>query len=377
MGAGDQNDHYIQDAAELYWILLIQRMLNERNLSLMDNIVEKETEFNEYCSERNIVEMFNISDYKMNMDSVSSQFVVLLIEKYPGRKMDLKNIEVEGRNEGKKGDFSITFDIGGVISVSLKNYRCGYNSIQLCSGTWHSIINNYALQEANGPGMYIDCVTNKKFRAQKKSLKQRDQNYESLDLSQIPILMKDIDEILVEIKNKYVTGEDTRVFTEEVKQQWIQDCRDYGHRGIDIVIKCLDLIPKEKVLAKFLEKTDLCHSEELLLIGPNGNMMCSLFNDKYKSLLSRVNSENSSISYIKHEKSLRMSINDLEGEILHVDIPFTLQKNGAWYLPKEEYEGTQYHSGEKKELVYGERRPKKSKEINTSTNMWFKISDYV
>ena len=85
----------------------------------------------------------------------------------------------------------------------------------------------------------------------------------------------------------------------------------------------------------------------------------------------------SSISYIKHEKSLRMSINDLEGEILHVDIPFTLQKNGAWYLPKEEYEGTQYHSGEKKELVYGERRPKKSKEINTSTNMWFKISDYV
>ena len=130
MGAGDQNDHYIQDAAELYWILLIQRMLNERNLSLMDNIVEKETEFNEYCSERNIVEMFNISDYKMNMDSVSNQFVVLLIEKYPGRKMDLKNIEVEGRNEGKKGDFSITFDIGGVISVSLKNYRCGYNSIQ-------------------------------------------------------------------------------------------------------------------------------------------------------------------------------------------------------------------------------------------------------
>ena len=72
-----------------------------------------------------------------------------------------------------------------------------------------------------------------------------------------------------------------------------------------------------------------------------------------------------------------MSLVDNLGEILKIDIPFTLQKNGGWFLPKEKYEGTIYHKKEKKDLMYGERRPKKSKEINTSTNMWFKIKDYI
>ena len=106
-------------------------------------------------------------------------------------------------------------------------------------------------------------------------------------------------------------------------------------------------------------------------------MMCSLFNEKYKNLLTRVNSDKCIFSYSKHEKNLRLIFSDDEGKILHIDVPFTLQKNGAWFIPKDEYDGEMYHKGEKKMLRYSERRPKKSKEMSTSTNMWFKIKDYL
>jgi len=377
MGAGTTEDHYIQDAAELYWVYIIQKELQGRGKAIHeDGVLELETEFNEYCGERCIIDSFNTSEYKLNMDQVYIEFVEKLFKKYPGKKLDIKSIEVEYRNLGLKGDFMITLDDGKEIPISLKNYRGGYESIQLCSGTWHSIVNNFSLEEASGPGMYTDCDTGLRYRAQQKCLDQRNRNYEKAGLKEIPELLKEIDDILVQIKEKYIQAEDSMIW-DNIKHLWVDDCKNLGNKAIDIVIQCLDKLPKGRVLNKFLEKTDLCHKEELLLIGPNGKMMCSLFNQSYKTLLEKASSGSCSISYFKHGKSLRMSLLDNDEEVLHIDIPFTLQKNGAWYIPKERYEGLKYHKGEKIDLLYGQRRPKKSKEINTSTNMWFKIGSYI
>ena len=73
----------------------------------------------------------------------------------------------------------------------------------------------------------------------------------------------------------------------------------------------------------------------------------------------------------KHGQSLRFQFSDDLGDILTIDVPFTLQKNGAWFLPKSgAYEGYKYHKKEKTNLLWGQRRPKKSKEIATSINTY-------
>lgn len=375
MGAGDCTDHYLQDTAEIYWCLIVQRELITRNLNV-SSIESIEKEFNDYCRERDLCTKFANSDYKKNLDLCCSKFVDELVKKYPCR-MDIINVEAEYRNKGLKGDFVIKLETDEEISVSLKNYKCGYDSIQLGSGTWHSFINGCVLDEACGPGMYLDRETGKRFKAQKKSLKQRDKNYILMGHESILEDMNEIDNILNIIKEKYVNSSETLYFTEEVKQNWINDCLEYGLKGIDVVINALNKLDKKDIKHKLMKKTDLYNHEELLLIGKNGDMMCSLFNEKYKTLLQRVNNQNCELSYLKHNKNLRIIFSDLSGEILHIDIPFTLQKNGAWYLPDNKYEGEYFHKKENCMLKYGERRPKKSKEISTSTNMWFRIKQHL
>lgn len=384
MGAGDDLDHFLQDTAETYWTYIVQKKLEEKGLNI-SSVEERETIFNEYCiihsHSLNIIdgkEKFCESPYKKNMDLVVNEWVDKLISIYPDKKMDITYVAQEFRNLSMKGDFKITIEgIPEPISFSLKNYKSGdISRIQLCSGTWHSLINGYALNEGEGPGMFIDVNTGGRFRAQKSDLTQRDNNYRQLGLENIIENINEIDQILNEIKQKYIESNETKNFN-DISKQWKTDCETYGIRGIDITIKALDKIPPEIIKRKFLEKSGLCYKEELLIIGNNGNMICTLMNDKYKSLMERVNKESCNISYIKHGKSIRFSVLDEGGEIIKIDIPFTLQKNGAWYLPKEKYEGSIYHKKEGVNLVYGERRPKKCKEINTSTNMWINIASYI
>jgi len=61
------------------------------------------------------------------------------------------------------------------------------------------------------------------------------------------------------------------------------------------------------------------------------------------------------------------------GVIVNIEVPFTLQKNGAWHLPKKKYSGAEYHNKEGIDLLHGQRRPKKSKEISTSTNTYLNL----
>ena len=48
-------------------------------------------------------------------------------------------------------------------------------------------------------------------------------------------------------------------------------------------------------------------------------MICSYFNEKYKSLIVRSNNPESTITFEKVMKNLRMKLVDSEGEIVKVD----------------------------------------------------------
>ena len=376
MGAGTETEHYIQDAGEIYFVWKCMEYLQVLETVSSDiNVENLHIEFTKYCSERKMLEDFMKSDYRMNVDIHVKTFITGLLAKYPVKKINLRCVEVEYRNEGKKGDFVVEIDGEIKHSVSLKNYKKGYTRIQLCSGTWSSFINNFCLSNAPGVGRFYDLTNESKTTFAGRDKDIRDNNYKLLGLEEIIPLLNKLDNYNILIKDTYVKSDFGKFYSPEVIGSWKKDCKDMSLAAIDIAIQCLDILPIDKVKEIFLKKTDLYNQEDLLLISKD-KMLCSIFNENYINMIKDVNSPECQIEYKKSGKSLRFKLYEgvvSTGEILQVDVPFTLQKNGCWYCPKDKYEGTQYHKKEKKELVWGERRPRKSREIATSTNMWFNL----
>ena len=368
MGAGCAKDHFIQDAAEAYIVYLLQAYAVENKVAISDDVVEKHNTFIEYCEDRDILDEFNKSIYKKNIDVVIDKFILDLLSKYPNRKFDFVDVEREFRDKKLKGDFIIRFEDGSFISFSLKNYKKGFNRIQLCSGTWHSFLNNFLFESA-GVGTFFDPFTQEVFQGCNREY--RDSLIEKLGYDALKEVYTFFDTINDTIKKFYTYGEQAR-YWKNVSAQWKGDCAAYGLKAAEKIISALDSIPKDMVKNRIIKMAGLNYDEEILLVG-NGKYLCSLFNQKYAQILERVNSVESVIEYTTNGKGLLFTLCDSVGVIVNIEVPFTLQKNGAWHLPKTKYVGTQYHNKEGVALIHGERRPKKSKEISTSINTFLNL----
>jgi hypothetical protein len=368
MGAGCTKDHFIQDAAEAYIVYLLQAYAVENKVAISDDVAEKHNTFIEYCEDRDILDEFNKSIYKKNIDVVIDKFILDLLSKYPNRKFDFVDVEREFRDKKLKGDFIIRFEDGSFISFSLKNYKKGFNRIQLCSGTWHSFLNNFLFESA-GVGTFFDPFTQEVFQGCNREY--RDSLIEKLGYDALKEVYTFFDTINDTIKKFYTYGEQAR-YWKNVSAQWKGDCAAYGLKAAEKIISALDSIPKDMVKNRIIKMAGLNYDEEILLVG-NGKYLCSLFNQKYAQILDRVNSVESVVEYTTNGKGLLFTLCDSVGVIVNIEVPFTLQKNGAWHLPKTKYVGTQYHNKEGVALIHGERRPKKSKEISTSINTFLNL----
>jgi hypothetical protein len=368
MGAGCTKDHFIQDAAEAYIVYLLQKFAVENQVALTDDVSDKYNTFIQYCEERDVMNDFNKSVYKENIDAVVDKFFADLLAKYPGRKFDFVDVEREFRDKKLKGDFIVQFEDQSYISFSLKNYKKGFNRIQLCSGTWHSFLNNF-LFESSGVGTFIDPYTQEVFQGCDREY--RDDLIEKLGYSSLMDVYNFFDTVNDTIKEFYTYGEQARHW-KNVSSQWKNDCASYGLKAAETIISALDSISKDAVKSRIIKMAGLNYDEEILLVG-QGKYLCSLFNQKYAQILERVNSDESVVEYITNKKGVLFTLRDSAGVIVSIEVPFTLQKNGAWYLPKAKYSGTQYHEKEGVDLLHGERRPKKSKEISTSINTYLNL----
>ena len=368
MGAGCTKDHFIQDAAEAYIVYLLQKFAVENQVALTDDVSDKYNTFIQYCEERDVMNDFNKSVYKENIDAVVDKFFADLLAKYPGRKFDFVDVEREFRDKKLKGDFIVQFEDQSYISFSLKNYKKGFNRIQLCSGTWHSFLNNFLFESA-GVGTFIDPYTQGVFQGCDREY--RDDLIENLGYSSLMDVYNFFDTVNDTIKEFYTYGEQAR-YWKNVSSQWKNDCASYGLKAAETIISALDSISKDAVKSRIIKMAGLNYDEEILLVG-QGKYLCSLFNQKYAQILERVNSDESVVEYITNKEGVLFTLRDFAGVIVSIEVPFTLQKNGAWYLPKAKYSGAQYHEKEGVDLVHGERRPKKSKEISTSINTYLNL----
>jgi hypothetical protein len=256
------------------------------------------------------------------------------------------------------------------LSISVKNYKNGYKRIQLCSGTWNSFLNNF-LFEPDGVGMFIDPKNGERFNGSNRQ--RRDSLIRHLGLEPLIDVYRFIDETNDSIRAFYADNPKARMF-QDVADLWKTDCEIHGTHAAKQLENALSKVNPIKVKHRLLVMTGLNFEEELLLMG-KGKYLCSLVNIPYRELLSAVNHQSTRVDHRATGQSLKFSIQSNNGkELLEIEVPFTLQKNGAWYLPKEPYFGKKFHAKEGISLEYGERRPKKSRELATSTNTYLDLA---
>lgn len=373
MGAGQRDDHYKQDAAELYLAFKLQHITEKNKKAITISSPKLKAIYIKYCDDRGI-DPFDASKniYMSNIDGMYEKFFDDLVSHYPKDKFAFICNEKELRNLKKKGDILIHFSSGRpAISLSVKNYKNGYQSIQLNSGTWNSFLNNFLFVQ-NGVGSYINSL-GESFRgnnpiARKKALK--DLGYSSLES-----VYTELDEMNSLIRVKYVDGENSQNWF-NIEDEWKSDCAYLATNAMKIIITALDKLSPNVIKNRVLDMSGLSGDEELLLIGPNG-YMCSLFNVVYRNIVQQARNQTSRVSYHIHKKSIVFQLINGTTTLINIEVPFTLQKNGAWHLPSECYTGKQYHPKEGVYLKYGDRRPKKSKEIATSINTYMRILKYI
>jgi len=363
--------HLEADACEVAMVSLIADELEKRNVST-DGISESRKKdlidhLNEYPKLKGIVGLSE-TDYYKNCVKWTPRFVSELIDTFPNSTFNVFDVEKEYRDKNMKGDFAIDVTtkegISSIISFSLKNYNGGVCRPQVCSGTYHSFIMNI-LFESDGVGMFLNPLDGSRFRG---SGKKRDliveKNY-GIDI--VKILHK-LDELRNSMKDDFLYSPDLKFFDES---KWKTACYDIGHTGSDIVLDFLEnYVPKNLVRKRIMKMAGLDGAEELLAFDGK-NYLNSLVNKKFKRMLEKI--PTCELEYFRHAKNIRFEFKSGNEIILEIDIPFTLNSNGCWYKGDnagDVYEGKRFHKKEGIELMWGERRPKKSKEISTSVNTY-------
>ena len=377
MGAGSTKDHYMQDTSEIYFVWKARQNAKEKNIFKNvygDSISETENQYISYANERNVLDDFRKCDYKKAIDLAINGVIEQLSKTYPNALFDFECVEAELRNKNMKGDFYLHIVINDeitTISVSLKNYKKGYDRIQVCSGTWNSFMNNFLFTPA-GVGRFVDPFNGQLFRG--SDVEKRNSLITKMGLEFLIEAYDFIDNVQARIKEKYTYGEEAEYWS-NIKHDWASDCQVLSLSAVNKIYDGLSQLDSSIVKSRFIKMTGLNYDEELLLIDAKGNHLFSLTEEKYKDILTRINSHDSIVVIGIKKKSITFTSQDDDGVIVVVEVPLTLQKNGAWHLQGESYDGTQYHPKEKIELAYGQRRPNKSKEIATSINTYVKLKE--
>ena len=371
MGAGNKTDHHEQDANELYIAYKCQEELENKNKHITKDSAKKKDDYLKHCD---ISKIETSSCYTDITDMHATMFIDSLIMNYPKTRFDIVCKETELRNQSKKGDFLIKFsDDKQDKSVSLKCYKNSINRVQVCSGTWNSFLSRFFLckETDGGPGKYID-KNNKSFSCGK--YQKRDEfileNYKKGE--KIVENFHKLDKVFNKKKDLYTKSSKYEKITEEGENKFKKDCEKYGRQAALICKENLKAVKSDKIKKSILDMLGFHNNGEEMLFLDKKQMFISLFDKDFKRFIELLNDNNTTIDVDTKKQSLSFDFINNKKTVLEVNIPFTFNKNGTWFLDKK-YKNTDnkfYHEKEGIYLSYGDRRPKKSSEFATSTNTW-------
>ena len=358
----EQTQHFVQDACEIYAVAVLQQQAEAAGLAWTQDAEQKLQDFYDYANERRLTQadFDRWPDYMANVEYHMPLFFADLVDVLGATPMDFIDVERAYRNLNLKGDFVIRRPDEQDISVSLKNYCNSASRPQCSSGTFNSFPLNFIFDSA-GVGMFLD-PTGSRFKG--STVSKRDAALIELGRPEIVPLMHALDELNAAIKQRFVYGEDFEFLDEA---QFDLARKQIGAAGQEIILEILESLGDHQVKARLLKMTSLDGQEEVLIMDP-AQRSDTITNPNFRKLRFGVSSDECVVHFASHGQSIRFEF-VMRGEVLLVvDVPFTINKNGAWI--SEPYEGERLHRKEGVLLRTGQRRPKKSKELATSTNTY-------
>lgn len=359
-------EHFVQDALEVYAVAYLQKLAEERCLAITHDSSIKYAEFEAYARARGLgityFETGRWRDYKATYDRHLPAFFDRLTTKFPGASFDFTNVEAANRNAQLKGDFVIDTSRKDRFSVSMKNYRGDARRPQVNSGTYNSFILNF-LFNSPAVGTFTDPVTGMRFRSTPISI--RDTALRSNGYDDIIPLMHDMDKLNEDIRRRFIETSEFEFLDERVFNIARKEC---GDAGAAIALEVLRLIGVPRVHTRLLKMIGMDGSEELLLMDPQ-RFADSITNAPFRALRESLHGPTTTLTFRRRGQGIGFDFMSGDSVLLQVDVPFTINKNGAW-ISGDNYPGTRLHSKEGLALAYGQRRPKKSKELATSINTY-------
>lgn len=363
------SEHFIQDACELYAVALLQKHAQQHNISAVADAKEKEKSFHGYLAQRSMgpddLEVEPGLTYINNLERHIPVFVAKLAKMWPSAKLEFINVETEYRNLKLRGDFLIKGTPFGDLAVSLKNYRNGARRPQVCSGTFNSFVLNFVF-ESTGVGTFFDPISKTTFRG--ANVEERDEAIVNAGLGVMLSQLHRLDELNKEIRSQFIDGPEYEYFSPE---DFKVACAKVGQEGADLAGKILKQLPREVIRKRILTMTGFDGQDEVLLIEPDTSTD-TITNPRFRLLRERLQHEDIAIEIELKGQGLGIVFADRGATVLTAHVPFTINKNGAW-ISGEPYTGKRFHKKEGVELAYGQRRPKKSRELATSVNTYLDL----
>lgn len=360
-------EHFVQDALEIYAVAKMQELAQDRGVAITGDASTKLRDFLIYAHQRG----FSMDDfetgrwrmYKNSYDRHLPVFIDRLMEAFPGQSFDFTNTEVENRNAQLKGDFRITTSAGLSMSVSLKNYRNGALRPQLNSGTYNSFILNF-LFDSPGVGSFLDPLSGRTFRGTPASV--RDVMLRANGYDAILPYMAQMDQLNAEIRARFIDTPEFAFLDEATFDRARKEC---GAAGASLAIQILTHIDPARLKARALKMVGMDGSEEMLLMDPNV-LADTITNPVFRALRETLQDAATELRPVRKGQGIALDFINADNDVvLEVYVPFTINKNGAW-ISGDRYEGLRLHKKEGVELAWGQRRPRKSRELATSINTY-------
>jgi hypothetical protein len=368
----EREEHITQDAAEHYAVFVMAHEAERMRVATRLHSPEIYKKFYEYLQERN----WTLDDfactcpaYKSNVDSEIPKFVLRLKSYYPNSTFEFVIDEAAFRNLGLKADFTVK--ISSEIEphyVSLKNYvgGSGITRPQVSSGTFLSFAAGFVFERV-GVGTYVDP------RSPGASFKgsntlERNAVLDFQRRSDLKAPLQVLEDIQQRVRTDLLS---LRFYDAKRVKEVVANIVPEAHSA---VLNIFSILGVETVRKKFLERAGLDINEGVLYFD-SVNCLDSITNQRFAELLDLVNDPATDFEVVTSGQSIRFTFRAGDVTVLAVDVPFTINTNGAWYRPKQRFEGTQIKidKGHSVSLAWGEIRPYKSKELATSTNTYINL----
>lgn len=352
-----------------------ENLISRENLQACEENLQKEEEKSlETLSDNNKNKLEKLRGEKIRHISENSAEVLFdsLCEKYPNSNFKIIPYNKKGLSEGvqQKADLRVEVFTPSLslkhVDISLKQYQKVSNP-QVASGTYLSTVAGIFF-ETSGRGIYKTPGGEKFQSKDHEEAKRYFKEYYKIDITPLISLTKNVHKLRYE---------------EYKPKNWKDICTNTGKEAVEIINNLLTEACKNDpnfstmLKSRILERTGLLENNEKHLFFNFYNQkensyktVNTITNKKARDIISELNSKDCIMSFAPNKQSIEFKLTAPEQalSLLVAKMPLTINSNGAWVSKAG------FHKKEGIHLEEGQRRPKKSMQLDTSTNFYLDIN---